>query len=370
VPAAAELEVEVAGATAEDRETWIALTFDVLGLLDAGRAAASRELSRAEARAAWSDIERAAWSARTAVERARTELGDSLAKINLLTDLLASSSASVARAELLFERGRVSESEIARLRGMVAEVGHELHLQRVAVAEHRRALADAAGLPPSATALEAPTSETFENLFRGAELRPVPTARELLDRNPDLRRARLEYAVTEALLRDEVARTRPGLRLGPAWQITPDDSLPGGMLVLDLPHARALSGRVEAARQMRERAREELEEQLRASLARIEQARTEYEAAREALATHAASRELETNTVWRAACARFAIDPLAVEGVGMALRDRASALLDLFDVRRELVLAWLEMEAELGPEPRPLPGAEALSAAREDQVNR
>jgi len=368
-PQAAELEVEQAGFESGERETWIALTFDVLGLLDAGRSAAARELARAEARAAWADLENAAWAARIAVDRARTELGDSLAGVDLLSELLASSSASVTRAELLFERGRLSAGELARLRGMVAEVGHQLHEQRVHVAWHRRELADAAGLPPSAPALDAPTRETLEDLLRGAEPSPQPEARELLERSPLLRRARLEYALAEAMLRDEVAWTRPGLRLGPALQIRPDETLPGGMLVLDLPHARALSGRVEAARQARERAREELEEALRASLARIEQARAEYEAARAALAEHALPREADTSRVWRAARARFEVDPLAAEGVGMALRDRAMALLDLLDVRHEVVLAWLDLEQALGPAPRPLPGDEALVRARAEPLD-
>jgi outer membrane protein TolC len=166
------------------------------------------------------------------------------------------------------------------------------------------------------------------------------------------------------VLRDEVARTRPGLRLGPALQVAPDDTLPGGMLVLDLPHARALSGRVEAAREARERAREALEETLRASLARVEQARAAYAAGREALVEHALPRAVDTERVWRAARARFEADPMAAESVGMALRDRAMALLDLFDVRHDLVLAWLDLQEVIGPAPRPLPGDEALADTR------
>jgi outer membrane protein TolC len=363
-PEAAELELEQMGFDSGERETWLALTFDVLGLLDAGRSAAAHELSRAEARAAWADVESTAWATRIAVDRARTRLGDALAKIELLTGLLASSDASVTRAELLFERGRLSAGELARLRGMVAEVAHELHLRRVELTRHRRALADAAGLPPNAPALDGPTRATLDGLIRAAELASAPDARELLERSPLLRRARLEYAVAEAVLRGEVARTRPGLRLGPALQVMPDETLPGGMLVLDLPHALALSGRVEAARQARERVREELEEALRASLARIEQARAEHGATRQALVEHALPREAETGTAWRAAQARFEVDPAAVEEVGMALRDRAMALLELLDVRHESVLAWLDLEEVIGPGPRPLPGDEALADAR------
>lgn len=363
-PQSAELEVEQTGFDSDERETWLALTFDVLGLFDAGRSQAARELSEAEARAAWADVESASWAARIEVDRARTELGDSLAKVDLLSELLASASASLARAELLLEHGRLSASELARLRGMVGEVEHELHGQRLHVAWHRRELADAAGLPPSAPALDAPTSATLEDLIQAALLPRLPEPRELLEQSPRLRRARLEYALAEAMLRDEVARTRPGLRLGPALEIGPDDTLPGGLLALDLPHARALSGRVEAAREAREGAGEALEEELRASLARIEQARAEHALARAALAEHALPRAEQTGRVWRAARARFEVDPMAVEELGMALRDRAMALLDLYDVRHAVVLAWLDLEEVIGPAPRPLPGAQALAEAQ------
>lgn len=340
-PVAAELEVEQTGFAPSDRETWVALTFDVLGVFDAGRSAAATALSKAEARAALADVEGAAWSVRFAVDRARTELGTSLAKVDALATLLASAGESVERARLLFERGRLSESDLARLRGMVGEVDHALHTQQQDLSTRRRELADAVGLPPSASALDEPTHATLDELSQLAALPRLPDARELLERSPRVRRARLEYAVAEAMLRDEVAKTRPGVRIGPALDILPDDTLPGGVLVIDVPHARALSGRVEAARQTRERIREELEETLRASLARIEQARAQYVTAKQALAAHAVAREAETDVAWRAARARFQVDPAAAEQVGMALRDRAMALSDLFDVRREIILAWL-----------------------------
>jgi outer membrane protein TolC len=363
-PVAAELEVEQSGFASSDRETWIALTFDVLSFFDAGRSAAAVALSKAEARTALADVEGAAWNARFAVDRARAELGTSLTTIESLSSLLDSAGASVERARLLFERGRLSESDFARLSGMVGEVDHALHTQRQDLSTRRRELADATGLPSSASALDAPTRATLDDLSHLAALPRLPDARELLERSPLLRRARLEYAVAEAILRDEVARTRPGVRLGPALDVRPDETLPGGMLVIDLPHARALSGRVEAARQTREQVREELEETLRSSLARIEQARTQYETARQALAGHALAREAETDVAWRAARARFQVDPAAAEQVGMALRDRAMALSDLFDVRREIVLAWLNLEELIGPEPRPLPNGEPLADAR------
>jgi len=362
-PEASELEVEQTGFDSGERDTWLAFTFDVLGLLDAGRADAARELAESEARAAWSEVEGAAWDARLAVERARAELGDTLAKIAALSELLASAEDSLARAELLFERGRLSVAERARLQGLVAEVGHALHQELARSAEDRRALADAAGLPPGAPALLRPTPATLADLLDAAQLQATPSAHELLERNPRLRRARLEYAVAEAVLRDEVAETRPGLRIGPALKFTPDDVLPGGVLVLDLPHG--LSGRVEAARQARERAREELEEALRASLTRQSAAHERYRAARAALADHAVPRERDTELVWRAARARFAVEPGAAEELGMALRDRAMALADLFDVRGQLVAAWLDLDEVVGPAARPLPGAEALAHADE-----
>ncbi|MSR63374.1 MAG: TolC family protein [Planctomycetes bacterium] len=362
-PAASELEVEQTGFSSGERDTWLAFTFDVLGLLDAGRAAAARELTESEARAAWSAVEGAAWDAHIAVERARADLGDTLAKIAALDELLLSAEDSLARAELLFERGRLSAAERARLQGLVAEVGHELHQELARAADGRRALADAAGLPPGAPALARPTLATLTDLLDAAELLAQPSALELLERSPQLRRARLEYAVAEAMLRDEVAESRPGLRLGPALQFTPADTLPGGVLVLDLPHG--LSGRVEAARQARERAREELEEALRANLTRQSAARERFRAARAALADHAAPRERDTEIVWRAARARFAVEPAAAEELGMALRDRAMALTDLFDVRSELVTAWLDLGEAIGPPARPLPGDEALARSTE-----
>ena len=362
-PDSAELEVEQTDFDASSRETWIALTFDVLGILDAGRAEAARNLSEAEARTALADLERAAWSARIAVDRARTGIGGALAMIEQLTDLLDSSMPSVRRAELLFERGRLSEGDLSRLREMVGEVSHQLHEQYRDLAMQRRALADASGLPPTTPSLDLLTPETLEELFAHAELPRLPSGRELLERNPALRRMRLEYGVAEAMLRDEVARTRPGLRVGPALDITSDDVLPGGVLVLDLPHPLALSGRVEAARQARERVREETEEEMRASLARIEQARMEYETARSGLEQHALPRATASNAALRAAVARFQVDPSRAEEIGMALRDRAMALLDLSEVREEVVRAWLDLEQEIGPEARALPGDEALARA-------
>ena len=360
--AATELEIEQTGFEAGERETWMALTFDVLGLFDAGRSAAARDLAQAEARTAWADVEGAAWAARIAVDRARAELGAALEQGELLAELLASSSPSAARAELLFERGRLTEGDRARLFGMVHEVQGELGRAQLDVLEHRRALADAAGLPPGAPALDGPTRATLDDLLQAAEPPSLPEARELLDRSPELRRARLEYAVAEAVLRDEVAETRLGLRLGPALQVGPDDTLPGGVLAIDFPRAHALSGRVAAAHEARERMREELEEALRASLARIDASQGELAAMQRELAEHALPRAAETDVAWRAASARFAVDPLAADALGTALRDRAMALLALSGMRRDVVLAWLDLQAVIGPAPRPLPGEEALAA--------
>lgn len=351
-----------------DRMTGVMLAFDVLGLLDAGRAAAARELAGAEARAAFADLEAAVWATGFEVERARARLAAALALEEDLQELVRSSGGVLARAELLAARDRVGQGTFAAFLAAFNDVEHRLHLATVAAVEARRALAAVTGLPPDAPALAALTRGTIEAQLAGEPLERSPAprpaderARRLLEQSPRLRRARLEYAVAEARLADEVARTRPGVRLGPALELRPDDLMLGGALMLDLPHARALSGRVDAALALRELARDELEEALRDELARAAEADARLAAAREALLYHVRPQVAATERAWTAAGAAFAADPGRLEGAGGALRDRAGALGALWLTSEQLVAARLDGEEARGPERRSAPAPEPES---------
>ena len=156
--------------------------------------------------------QRATWDTRIAVDRARTELASRFASIAALTDLPASWTRAASRGpSSLHDHWRLSEGDIARLR-MVAEVHHPpCTSRRCTLALHRRELADAAGLPPSAPALDAPTRETPERTSPaspGCAAAASTPASCSKGQSGAPRAARLQYGVAEAVLRDEVARTR------------------------------------------------------------------------------------------------------------------------------------------------------------------
>jgi outer membrane protein TolC len=349
-PQGSELNAEVFS-EAGDSAGQMSWTFDVLGWLGSGRSRAARALASSEVRAASVELEQALWAARFRVERARARASDAWTQIKYLRQHLGSAQPALARGQALFEQGRLSEGGRAVLRMAHWAEEHALHLREQALAAATAELADACGLEIENPALAAVSETTLDRQLQSARPVELPGLETLAERVPQVRRARLEHAVAEARLRAAAAETWPELRLGPALEFGPGDTLVGGMLSLPLPHARRLRGAVEAAVEQRAAARAAFEESLRAARARAAEAQRRLQLAREALEQHVQPRETESAVAWRSAQAAFETDPTMAKDAAAMFLERGMALSDLFDTRLELALASLDFQEACGPDP-------------------
>lgn len=347
-PVDAAVETDDLGDTA--MHTKVMLTFDLLGLLGIGPSASARALADAQTRSALGELEEAVWEARFEVDAARARLSAARAARSSLAILAEEASGDRTRIAALEGRGRLDAG--ARAAAEIAERALARRLALLEIEETRAAedLARAAGLPPTAPALGAPGPEML------AALAPPPepgaaTAEELLERLPALRRSLLDYSVAEARLRDEAAARWPSLRLGPQLLWEEGDLLYGALAISGLPWPGSLDGRIAAASQEREAARERVEDALLAAQARAAGASQRLAAARGLLERDALPAAEQSARLWSAARARFSVEPMALMEWASALRMRAEVLADVEEARAELALSGLELEQARGPAP-------------------
>lgn len=345
---AIDLEAEQKGFSGDDRETRVALTFDLLGLLGSGRKGAVVALADVRTREALSALESASWHQRFEVDRARVRVAIAATLCLRLDSVLEGARADFRRAELLRDRGWIAADEFDR----AAAVFHAFEAMRAqrqqAVADERNSLALRCGLPLDAPGLYAIGAATYERVAP-EPLAPLPSHQALMERHPRLRRARLEVAIAEAQLRSAAALAWPELRLGPQWTFTADDALPGGMLQLSAESPWTVERAVAVARQDREAARESLEAELLAQTNECARARAVAELAIASAGEHAAEVDRATGASFTAARARFAVDASRLGDWAMELDRRSMGLVESFEHLQRARLASLDYAEAIGP---------------------
>jgi Outer membrane efflux protein len=352
------VDVENQDFAGPQRETEVMITFDLLGLLGTGRAAAARELAEGEARAALAELGAAIWRARFRVDRARARAASIAIELERLEALRAEAAQDEPRLAILAERGWLPPADLAMGRASLAGIDRAIALLQVDRADARAELGAAAGLPPDAPVIAAVSARTLAQL-PSAPPAQLPPARELLSRLPDLRSAELGYAIAEARLRVAAAETWPEIGLGPKIVFVPDDTLPGGILTLSVPFPGSQSGRVEAALHERELARQALEDQLLGAAREV--ARRHERLAELTTAWHDQSVALDAaaENVWRASRARFRADAGALERWSFALEKRIEPLQSVVTAELQVILAALDLEEACGPQAPPTGEAES-----------
>jgi len=334
---------------APDANSRLMVTFDLIGLLGLGPAAAARTLADAEARAALSGLEEAMWAARFDVDAARVRLAAARAVRSSLEALSEEADAEAKRIEILERNGRLSAGGLASARLALQRLRERRGRAALEEASARERLALAAGLAPEAEALEVPNRGTLDAWPPQRSGDPRPSAAELLERVPRLRGLLLDYPIAEARLREAASRRWPHLGLGPHLFWSDPDFLVGAVVASGLPWPGSLDGEIEAARVEREAARERVEDGLLAVETGRAAARDREAAARRVLEAGALPAADESARLWRAARARFAVEPAAITEWAHALAERTLALQGLEQARAELALATLEVERVTGP---------------------
>jgi len=353
-PAALELEAGAREIARPSDDAELSLTFDLLGLLALGPSAAARDLASAEERAALADFERAVWRLRFDVDRARARLAGALALEAAMRALYGECAEETTRIDLLGARGWIGPAMREGAYASLHMVEHRQTMAQLEAVSMRAELAALCGLDVSHPAFEQFGGGAIDR-FRAEDVELVEAQpRELLERLPELRAAKLALALAEAELRREAREQWPMLRVGPQLTWMPGETLLGGMLGIDLPFPGALDGRIAAARERREAAREALEDAL---VARAARARQTHEALHVALAQfeeHAPELDLSVARMLVAARAEFRADPERLDKWSLALRERVESLTSLVEARVDAVVAELD-------------DLEARGVAREEQ---
>ena len=347
------------GQTGTETEVEVALTFDILGLLNLGPAAAASELSDAELRQALAEVEQAAWSSLHVVDRALVRVRASLARESALTELVDQVHTDGRRIQVYVDHGWLPPGQLASANAMSRRAERRLADEQIRLTRAREALSQASGLPVSASAfaellpLESTAAEPADALR-------LPSDRELLAHLPELRRSLLAYATAEARVRRAAADAWPGIRLGPNLRIRPDAHLLGGILDLTLPWPGVVASQVAAALELRELAREQLEDQLRAAQAATSERKQRFDRAREINVHQTPQIEQGTAVAWRAARARFSIESSRLPEWTDRLERRSVGCVAAVDGREQLELARIDFAESVGP----------LSAPGEEQAGR
>ncbi len=335
------------------RQNDLVATFDLLGLLGLGPRKAEEQVALGAVDLAFGELEEHIWAAVFEVDRARVGFAAAGARLTALRGLLAQALETSRRFELLHERGRLATGVIGRVRSIVTGLRGRVHHHEAAVARARERLARAAGLPPTAVTLDAVSAQLLAAERLPEQGPPSVPAAELLQAVPRLRAARFAYALAEARLRYAAAGWWPGLRVGPGLKIRPDEFLTGGVLALDLPWPARVSAQIEEAVELREQAREVIESDLVAIMARVRAATSELSVARNHQAYHAPVMESESLRTWHAVRARASVEETAsaVNAWVDALNLRIVSVLGVVDSAEQVWLSDLSLRESSGLPP-------------------
>lgn len=352
-PLPLQLAIEQNGFERPERETEVALGFDLLGILGIGRAAAARALANVEVREALARLEAALWASGFRVERARLDLAAAVATESALQQVLAAALSGERRAELLLQRGWLGELQVAPARAVLAELRTRLSDLAHDVARRRADLAEAAGLPIEAPALDSVGPRAFDTVDPHGVAPAQPSAAELLERHPELRRLRLRYAVAEALVRQAAALAWPELSIGPKAILRADGILPGGVLDVAAAFPGTVAHEVALAAEERERAREELEAALVVRTADLAAKAERWRRDLHTFLHEGPALDAATAGSSRAAEARFLVEARGIAEWTMELERRRRAVEEVIAHALHVRVAALDLAEARGAEALP-----------------
>ncbi|MEO6709093.1 MAG: hypothetical protein ABI054_12875 [Planctomycetota bacterium] len=347
-PGEVEASVEAPELDDPGRDTEIALTFDLLGILGLGPAHALRASARGEVRRARAGLESAVWNATFDVERARVRLAASRERERRLERLLVEVKSQSERFEILARRGRLSEADVQMASAASHEVEHARSHETAESAEKQAELARISGLPFVHPAYATIAGEVLDEPRRIA---PAPDVRKLLAQDPALRELALEYAQAELHVRHMAAEAWPTLRLGPKLTLEPSDVLLGGVLDLSVPWPGSVAKAVRIASAEREAARERVEDGLNLAQARIASLSTIEAEARVRAVEHGVLMDEAQEASWQATNARLRFGEVGVSEWTRAARERMDPLTGLVDERESAAIAALDFAQACGVVP-------------------
>ncbi len=336
---------------------------DILGILGLGPYEAAKALATAEARAAFASLDRALWSARFDVERARVRLAASRARIAVRAQLVEDCVDDSVRVAIFVERDWLARGPLAAARALIARAGQDLENERVLAAQLREVLAARAGLMADATALEAVTPVVLDEypttalVEAQASANATPaseqeTAARLLATHPNLHALMLDYAVAEARLRRAASDAWPRLRLGAKQRLEPMNLL-GSFVDFSFPWPGRVDAATRAALRARDEARFVVEEGLREIASRIE---TSAARLREAEAALTAARIVEGSSAAAFAAAQemWWADTNMLGQFNDALERRIGGVVAALPARDQAFFAWLDWREAMGPDMTPV----------------
>jgi hypothetical protein len=328
-----------------ERESKVAVTFDLLGVLGLGPSGVEKEAARIDVRRARARLENAVWTATFDVARARARLAASRVRIAGLQEFQARVEAQAGRFEVLARRGRLSEADEAMAWAAGHEVEQALSMELAREAELRAELSRASGL---AFAHEACAVVGEEALREQSSDPGAASEQQLWKRAPALRELALEFAAAEANVRRAAARAWPSLRAGPLLTFMPSELLVGGLLDVAFPWPGTVAAGVRAAAAERDAVHARAVDALQAAIARVESLRTIEREARTRAEEHAELMDEAADANWRAVDAKLRLGLATPAEWSLVMSRRVAALIALADDREAARLASLELEEACG----------------------
>ncbi len=335
--------------------------FDLVGLLGLGPSGAERERAVAEAQLAGMQLQRAAFEATVAVERARVRVIAAKARHRCFTDLEVEAQRDLERVVILERNGRLSSADARLARAEVARIERRTSLSSVSLGAARRDLAAAAGSVPDVETAGLAGDILAVGAGGLSELSDAPSApsslstEELVAQHPSLWEARAVFTVREAEVREAAALAWPGVGLGPHLGYL-DSARIGAVLRLAVPFPSSWRGKLEAAVERRDRSIEAFEEMLQSLLVQEAEAlaRIEELTARSAKEVGATERAMvPAQEHWTAARAVFRLGRGPLSGWTKALNHLTETVTWSVDDAEALALAHLDLLAARGMGERP-----------------
>jgi len=194
---------------------WIGvLDFD-LPIETAGKRGLRLVEARHRTEAARLRLTSAAWTVRMILRKTLLELADATERTRLGTRQIAKQEEALATMEQKLAAGAIAGRELSLVRSALARLKKEREDARGAAAESRVRVAPALGLPAAALPAEfSAKAEVAADEVNGSR---EAKGRALTSR-ADLLAALADYAAAQAVLRLEVAKQFPDVRLGPGYE--------------------------------------------------------------------------------------------------------------------------------------------------------
>jgi cobalt-zinc-cadmium efflux system outer membrane protein len=336
---------------------WLATLGTLFTVELGGKRGARLIAARARTAVAETDLEDTAWRTARAVRAAAVELAGAEERLADASAGLARTSAFAGRLHRRYEEGTLGRSELAAVEVEEADARAGAGRESAGVEGARVALAQAAGLPPSALDGRPVGPEPAPACADGSDSLQALALR----RRPEVGRALAEYAVAEGDLRVAVAGSYPDLSLGPGY--TWDQGIGRWSLLFGVPRlpiggnrgpiAEGIARRREAAARFAERQEAVLAE-VTAAVAGCRLALAEVEGADSVRAATSRRAELARSAYQRGEIGVIELEPLELA--------ETRALRDVHTARQRRAAAALAVETATGAWP---PGSVSWPDPRE-----